>query len=126
SSTSIPISLYSSRVNKTSCFNDPVAGSLFCRGTDPTDSSKAFVWKIDIPLNGSAALDPTLTLNTAFAAPTGIDNGTDVFVDEQFDDTTFNGSDPGTRTVSVHSLHEVQTTFTQTQSKCQFSSPLAN
>jgi hypothetical protein len=48
-----------------------------------------------------------------------------VFVDEQFDDTTFVGSDPGTRTVSVHSLHNVGGVSVGA-SKCQFSSPLPN
>ena len=122
---STQVSLYASRVDQTSCFNDPTVGSLLCRATDPTDSTKAFVWKIDIPLNGATALPTSQTLNTAFSGGTNIDPGTDVFVDEQFDDTTFVGTDPGTRTVSVHSLHEIQTANTQSQSQCQFSSPLA-
>ena len=45
-------------------------------------------------------------------------------MDEQFDDTTFVGGDPGTRTVSVHSLHEI--TVSQGGATCTYSSPLQN
>jgi hypothetical protein len=83
------------------------------------------VLKIDIPLNGTTALPTSQTLNTAITPPVGFfDNGTDVFVDEQFDDTTFVGGDPGTRTVSVHSLHEI--TVTAGGATCTYSSPVQN
>jgi hypothetical protein len=121
------ISLYASLVDKTSCFNDPSVGSLPCQPTVPADSTKALVWKIDVPLNGIAGLPTTQTLNSSFASvgSFGIDASTDVFVDEQFDDTTFVGDDPGTRTISVHSLHEVPN-IPQTQALCTYSSPLPN
>ena len=136
---STPISLYTSLVDKTSCFSDSpwingvnvsVVGSLPCQATVQADTTKALVWKIDIPKGQAAALPAlppvTETLNTAFTPPTGtFDNSTDVFVDEQYDDTTFVGTDPGTRTLSVHSLHEVPNT-SQTQAQCTFSSPLQN
>jgi hypothetical protein len=116
------ISLYGSAVDPTSCFNDPSAGSIFCK---PFSANQALVLKIDIPLNGNAVLPNTQTLNTAITPPVGFfDNGTDVFVDEQFDDTTFVGGDPGTRTVSVHSLHEI--TVSQGGATCTYSSPLQN
>jgi hypothetical protein len=122
-----PISLYASLVDKTSCFNDPSVGSLACKPTVQADATKALVWKLDVPLNGTTALPTTETLNTSFASVGGfgIDASTDVFVDEQFDDTTFIGTDPGTRTVSVHSLHEVSS-VSQTQAHCTFSSPTQN
>jgi hypothetical protein len=129
------ISLYASLVDKTSCFNDPLAGSLPCRATVLADTTKALVWKLDVPLNGTTALPTSETLNssfaTTFAAPNpaipnfGLDNSTDVFVDEQFDDTTFVGTDPGTRTISVHSLHEI-TSVAQTQAHCTYSTPVQN
>ena len=116
------ISLYGSAVDPTSCFNDPSAGSIFCK---PFSANQALVLKIDIPLNGNAVLPNTQTLNTAITPPVGFfDNGTDVFVDEQFDDTTFVGGDPGTRTVSVHSLHEI--TVTAGGATCTYSSPVQN
>jgi hypothetical protein len=128
------ISLYASLVDKTSCFNDTSAGNLPCRPTVLTDTNKALVWKLDVPLNGPVALPTSETLNSSFAttftAPIppipnfGIDASTDVFVDEQFDDTTFVGTDPGTRSISVHSLHEVPFTASQTQTPtCTYSSP---
>ena len=122
------ISLYASLVDKTSCFNDPLAGNLPCKATVQVDPTKALVWKLDVPLNGTAGLPLTEALNTSFASAGafGIDNSTDVFVDEQFDDTTFVGTDPGTRSISVHSLHEVPVTASQTQSQCTYSSPLPN
>lgn len=122
-----PISLYASVVDKNSCFNDPSAGSLSCRPTGLAIPSNALVWKIDTPLNGTAALPTTETLNTSFgpAGLAGVDNGTDVFVDEQFDDTTFVGTDPGTRTISVHSLHEVSS-VSQDTAQCTYSTPLPN
>jgi hypothetical protein len=125
--TTTPISLYASLVDKTSCFNDPSAGNLACKPTASADTTKALVWKLDVPLNDTAALPLTETLNTSFAAFAnfGIDNSTDVFVDEQFDDTTFVGADPGTRTISVHSLHEVAS-VSQTAAQCTYSSPLQN
>jgi hypothetical protein len=133
---STPISLYASLVPTVSCFNDANVGNLPCRATVTADTTKSLVWKIDIPQGRVAALPKTQVLNTAFSGPLanppstpsgfGIDNGTDVFVDMGFDDTTFVLNDPGTRTVSVHSLHEIQTTFSQAQSQCTFSSPLAN
>jgi len=123
-----PISLYASLVDKTSCFNDPLAGNLACRGTVAADTTKALVWKIDVPLNGTAGLPLTETLNSSFGPPGvfGVDNSTDVFVDEQFDDTTFVGTDPGTRSISVHSLHEVPVTVSQGTARCTYSSPLQN
>jgi hypothetical protein len=126
--TSTPISLYASLVDITSCFNDLVVGNLPCRATVSTATSKALVWKIDIPKAQRAALPLAETLNTSFG-PTGlfgVDNSTDVFVDEQFDDTTFVGTDPGTRSISVHSLHEVPPTVPQTTAQCTYSSPLPN
>jgi hypothetical protein len=121
------ISLFASLVDKTSCFNDPLAGNLPCRATVSADTTKALVWKLDVPLNGTAGLPLGETLNTSFGPPGvfGVDNSTDVFVDEQFDDTTFVGTDPGTRTISVHSLHEVLS-FSQTQAHCKYSNPLQN
>jgi hypothetical protein len=123
-----PISLYASLVDKTSCFNDPLAGNLFCQATVAADHTKAIVWKIDVPLNGMAGLPLTETLNSSFGPPHvfGVDNSTDVFVDEQFDDTTFVGTDPGTRSISVHSLHEVPVTVSQGTAQCTYSSPLQN
>jgi hypothetical protein len=122
------ISLYVSLVDKTSCFNDPLAGNLGCRATVAADTTKALVWKLDVPLNGTAGLPLTETLNSSFgpAGVFGVDASTDVFVDEQFDDTTFVGTDPGTRTISVHSLHEVNVTFSQGTAQCTYSSPLQN
>lgn len=122
-----PISLYASLVPTSSCFNDFNVGSLLCKETVSAAPGNALVWKIDIPQGQAQALPTSQTLNTAFASVNsfGIDNGTDVFVDMAYDDTTFVGGDPGTRTVSVHSLHEIQTAKTQGQSQCQFSSPLA-
>jgi len=121
------ISLYASLVDQASCFNDLSAGNLPCRPTVPADSTKALVWKIDIPLHVRAGVPTNQTLNTSFASvgSFGIDASTDVFVDEQFDDTTFVGNDPGTRTISVHSLHEVPN-VPQTQALCKYSSPLPN
>jgi hypothetical protein len=121
------ISLFASLVDKTSCFNDPLAGNLPCQSTVSADTTKALVWKLDVPLNGTAGLPLGETLNTSFGPPGvfGVDNSTDVFVDEQFDDTTFVGTDPGTRTISVHSLHEVPS-FSQTQAQCKYSNPLQN
>jgi hypothetical protein len=123
-----PISLYASLVDKTSCFNDPLVGNFACRGTVQADTSKAIVWKFDFPLNGTAGLPLTQTLNSSFGPPNvfGVDNSTDVFVDEQFDDTTFVGTDPGTRSISVHSLHEVPVTVPQGTAQCTYSSPLQN
>jgi hypothetical protein len=122
------ISLYASLVDKTSCFNDPLAGDFGCRATVQADTTKALVWKLDVPLNGTAGLPTTETLNSSFGPPGvfGVDNSTDVFVDEQYDDTTFVGTDPGTRTISVHSLHEVPVTVSQNQAQCTYSSPLQN
>jgi hypothetical protein len=124
-------------VDKTSCFSDSpwingnnvtVTGSVGCQATVQADTSKALVWKIDIPKGQAAALPTTQTLNTSFgpAGLFGLDASTDVFVDEQYDDTTFVGTDPGTRTVSVHTLHEVPVTAFQTQAQCTYSSPLQN
>ena len=126
--TSTPISLYASLVDIASCFNDLVAGNLPCSATVSTATSKALVWKIDIPKAQRAALPLTETLNTSFGPPGlfGVDNSTDVFVDEQYDDTTFVGTDPGTRTISVHSLHEVPVGVPQTTAQCTYSSPLQN
>ncbi len=123
-----PISLYASLVPTSSCFNDSNVGSLPCRETVSGAPGEALVWKIDIPQGQAQKLPTSQTLNTAFASTGsfGIDAGTDVFVDMGYDDTTFVGTDPGTRTVSVHSLHEIPTANTQSQSQCQFSSPLAN
>lgn len=130
-----PIALYASLVPTSSCFNDSNVGSLPCRATVASDTTKSLVWKIDIPQGQAAALPSAQTLNTALVGPLanppitppsfGIDNGTDVFVDMGFDDTTFVGSDPGTRTVSVHSLHEVGGVSFGV-SGCKFSSPLPN
>jgi hypothetical protein len=121
-----PISLYASLVDKNSCFTDPLFGKLACKPTVSADTNKALVWKLDFPVNGAAGLPTTETLNTSFAAVGGgIDNSTDVFVDEQFDDTTFVGTDPGTRSLSVHSLHEVSS-VPQTTAQCTYSSPLKN
>ncbi|MHB8216546.1 MAG: hypothetical protein ACYDDS_10750 [Candidatus Sulfotelmatobacter sp.] len=123
-----PISLYASLVDQTSCFNDPPEGNLPCRATVAADTSKAIVWKLDFPLNGTAGLPLTETLNSSFGPPGvfNVDNSTDVFVDEQFDDTTFVGTDPGTRSISVHSLHEVPVTVSQGTAQCTYSSPLQN
>src|SRR6266851_256656 len=126
--TSTPISLYASLVDIASCFNDLVAGNLPCKATGSTTPSNALVWKIDIPKGQRFALPTTEILNTSFGPPGlfGVDNSTDVFVDEQYDDTTFVGTDPGTRTISVHSLHEVPVTVPQTTAQCTYSSPLQN
>jgi hypothetical protein len=120
------ISLYASSVDKNSCFNDPSVGSLPCQPTGLAAPNNAIVWKIDVPLNGNAGLPTTETLNTSFGPNLvfGVDNSTDVFVDEQFDDTTFVGTDPGTRSISVHSLHEVPVTVPQGTAQCTYSSPL--
>ena len=122
-----PISLYASLVDINSCFNDPLAGNLGCRATGATGPNHALVWKIDIPKGQRLALPTAETLNSSFGPPGvfGVDASTDVFVDEQFDDTTFVGTDPGTRTISVHSLHEVGS-VSQTQAQCTYSSPLQN
>jgi len=136
STSSTPISLYASLVDKTSCFSDSpwingnnvtVTGSLGCRATVAADPTKALVWKLDVPLNDTAGLPLTETLNSSFGPPGvfGVNASTDVFVDEQYDDTTFVGTDPGTRTISVHSLHEVGS-VSQTQAQCTYSSPLQN
>src|SRR6185437_11160547 len=100
--------------------------SLPCRETVSGQPGQVLVWKIDIPQGLAQPLPTSQTLNTALSsAPNsfGIDNGTDVFVDMGYDDTTFVGGDPGTRTVSVHSLHEVPG-LAFAQSGCKFSSPL--
>jgi hypothetical protein len=125
---STPISLYASLVDKNSCFNDPSVGNLACRATVAADPTKALVWKLDVPLNGAVGLPLIETLNSSFGPPGvfGVDASTDVFVDEQYDDTTFVGTDPGTRTISVHSLHEVPVTVSQGTAQCTYSSPLQN
>ena len=135
STSSTPISLYASLVDKTSCFSDSpwingnnvtVTGSLGCRATVAADPTKALVWKLDVPLNDTAGLPLTETLNSSFgpAGVFGVDPTTDVFVDEQYDDTTFVGTDPGTRTISVHTLHEVPVPPPLTTATCTYSSPV--
>ena len=123
----IPLSIFASQLPKAASLanggnnsgaTDP-PGSFPC---EPTTSVKTdcILWKIDAnPASSTNLATKFSTVNTT--APT-IDTNTDVFVDENYDVTTFIGNfDPGGTRLSVHSLNEV---FTGTNSgSCVYTSP---
>ena len=137
-----PITLYASLISQASAVGnnsgatDPLA--LRVNGTSFTnpvpcdattiDLSKCIIWKADITVPAGAYLSETIN------SPNRIDSGTDLFIDLHYDVTTTAGvSDccltSGGSKGSVHSLHEVPTTFTTggtNPSGCVYSSPVAN
>ncbi len=110
------------RVNNTS-FTNPVP----CDATT-TDLSKCIIWKADVTVPSGTYLSETIN------SPTRIDSGTDLFIDLHYDVTTTPGVEDccltsGGSKGSVHSLHEVPTTFTTggtNPSGCVYSSPVAD
>src|SRR5207248_10830337 len=109
------------RVNGTSFTN-----LVPCDATT-TDPSKCIIWKADVTVPGGAYLSETIDSHNR------IDSGTDLVIDLHYDVTTTAGvSDccltSGGSKGSVHSLHEVPTTFTNggtNPSGCAYSSPVA-
>ena len=137
----LPITLYASLIDKASAppignnsgaadpgaiaSNNSPEGGAPCRATT-TDPRKCIIWKADLQL---PALSASLAEN--ISSPTGIDTGTDVFVDLHYDVTTAVGLvDPvGRSQGSVHSLNEISTTFTNgggNASGCFYVSPAPN
>jgi hypothetical protein len=128
----VNMALYASLVDSTSCFNDENAARP-CRRTT-SDSTKAIVWKIDVPQDTASLVGFTnASIATKYSTPVGatptesIDNGTDAFTDMLYDTTVLVGNfDPGQFTKpSVQSLHEVPFTANG-GAACTFSSPVAN
>ena len=93
-----------------------------------TDLSKCIIWKADVTVPSGTYLSETIN------SPTRIDSGTDLFIDLHYDVTTTPGVEDccltsGGSKGSVHSLHEVPTTFTTggtNPSGCVYSSPVAD
>ena len=111
-----PATLFGSLIDLNTGYND---GGVQCTPTT-SDTSKCIVWKADVPLI------PPAGLAVKFTAPTGITTATDVFVDEQYDVTTFVGNlDPGGGRISVHSLHDITNNGTpEVDEQCKYVSPV--
>lgn len=95
--------------------------SVPCEPTT-TEPGKCIIWKADLLVPAGDYLAENLS------SPTGIDNGTNVFVDLQYNVTSSVGNvdPPGHSSGSVHSLHEITTTFSSSgpnSSGCFFVSP---
>lgn len=139
----IPITLYASLIpnavppsnGNNSGATDPTAigptgtliGTVSCQPTT-TDSTKCIIWKADLSMPTSPSY-----LSEVIGSPTGLDNGTDVFVDLHYDVTSSTGfgdlSTSGGSKGSVHSLHEITSQFTNggaNPSGCTYSSPVEN
>jgi len=125
----IPLSIYASQLpmaaslangGNNSGATDP-PGSFPC---EPSTSIKAncILWKIDAnPVSGTKLATKFSTVNTT---PPTIDTNTDVFVDENYDVTTFIGNfDPGGTRLSVHSLNEVASFTGTSGGSCAYKSP---
>jgi hypothetical protein len=139
----IPITLYASLIpnaeptpsGNNSGATDPTAigatgsliGAVKCQPTT-TDPTKCIIWKADITMPTS-----TSYLSEVISSPTGVDSGTDLFVDLHYDVTNSNAfsdlSTSGGSKGSVHSLHEIPSLFSNggaNPSGCAYSSPVEN
>ena len=139
----IPITLYASLIpnavpppnGNNSGATDPsgigstgtLIGNVRCQPTT-TDPTKCIIWKADLSMPNS-----TSYLSEVIGSPTGVDNGTDVFVDLHYDVTNSTGfgdlSTSGGSKGSVHSLQEIASQFTSdgaNPSGCTYSSPVEN
>lgn len=114
-----PLNLYASLIPSSTGKNDFGAK---CNVTTTNFGDTCILWKADIDIPAS------VRFTQKFFAPTGVDPGTDVFVDEAFDTTTsLNPGDPTSYRSSVHSLHEIlnSTGGNELPAGCTYSSPLA-
>jgi len=127
-----PLTLYASLIAQASAVANggnnsgatDVSSTLPSAPCEPTttDPTKCIIWKADLLLPSGDYLAENLS------SPTGIDNGTNVFVDLHYNVTTSVGNvdPPGKSSGSVHSLHEITTTFSASgpnPSGCFYVSP---